>query len=79
MDAQQIRRLKPMLARYLKEFDDRFTQRQTRVHFSTYVEGQLSDLSEKSREPIAVAAGIPPRNLQEFLSTGLLQNAGFVL
>ena len=69
MDAEQIRRLKPMLARYLKQFDDCFTQRQTRAHFSTYVEGQLSDLGEKSCEPIAVAAGIPPRNLQEFLSS----------
>jgi len=69
MDAEQIRRLKPMLTRYLKQFDDCFTQRQTRAHFSTYVEGQLSDLGEKSCEPIAVAAGIPPRNLQEFLST----------
>ena len=69
MDAKQIRRLKPMLTRYLKQFDDCFTQRQTRAHFSTYVEGQLSDLGEKSCEPIAVAAGIPPRNLQEFLST----------
>jgi SRSO17 transposase len=68
MDAEQIRRLKPMLTRYLKQFDDCFTQRQTRAHFSTYVEGQLSDLGEKSCEPIAVAAGIPPRNLQEFLS-----------
>jgi SRSO17 transposase len=69
MDAEQIRCLKPMLTRYLKQFDDCFTQRQTRAHFSTYVEGQLSDLGEKSCEPIAVAAGIPPRNLQEFLST----------
>jgi SRSO17 transposase len=69
MDAKQIRQLKPMLTRYLKQFDDCFTQRQTRAHFSTYVEGQLSDLGEKSCEPIAVAAGIPPRNLQEFLST----------
>lgn len=68
MDAEQIRRLKPMLAQYLRQFDDCFTQRQTRAHFSTYVEGQLSDLGEKSCEPIAVAAGIPPRNLQEFLS-----------
>ena len=68
MDTEQIRRLKPMLAQYLKRFDDCFTQRQTRAHFSTYVEGQLSDLGEKSCEPIAVAAGIPPRNLQEFLS-----------
>jgi SRSO17 transposase len=69
MDAKQIRQLKPMLTRYLKQFDDCFTQRQTRAHFSTYVEGQLSDLGEKSCEPIAVAAGIPPRNLQEFLSS----------
>ena len=69
MDAEQIRRLKPMLTRYLKQFDDCFMQRQTRAHFSTYVEGQLSDLGEKSCEPIAVAAGIPPRNLQEFLAT----------
>jgi SRSO17 transposase len=61
--------LKPMLTRYLKQFDDCFSQRQTRAHFSTYVEGQLSDLGEKSCEPIALAAGIPPRNLQEFLST----------
>jgi SRSO17 transposase len=57
-----------MLTQYLRQFDDCFTQRQTRAHFSTYVEGQLSDLGEKSCEPIAVAAGIPPRNLQEFLS-----------
>ena len=69
MDAEEIRRLKPMLTRYLKQFDDCFAHRRTRAHFSTYVEGQLSDLGEKSCEPIAVAAGIPPRNLQEFLST----------
>ena len=69
MDAEQIRQLRPMLTRYLKQFDDCFSQRQTRAHFSTYVEGQLSDLGEKSCEPIAVAAGIPPRNLQEFLSS----------
>jgi SRSO17 transposase len=69
MDAEQIRQLKPMLTRYLKQFDDCFSQRQTRAHFSTYVEGQLSDLGEKSCEPIALAAGIPPRNLQEFLSS----------
>src|SRR5512141_663040 len=68
MDAQQIRQLKPMLTRYLKQFDDCFGRKDTRGHFSTYVEGQLSDLSEKSCEPIALAAGVPPRNLQEFLA-----------
>ena len=69
MDAGQIRQLKPMLTRYLEQFDDCFTQRQTRAHFSTYVEGQLSDLGQKTCEPMAIAAGIPPRNLQEFLSS----------
>ena len=68
MDAKQIRGLKPKLARYISEFDDCFFRPETRSYFSTYVEGQLSDLGEKSCEPIAVAAGIPPRNLQEFLA-----------
>jgi hypothetical protein len=33
-----------------------------------YVSGQLSDIPEKSVEPIAINAGVPPRTLQEFLS-----------
>ena len=69
MDADQIRRLRPKLTRYLNWFDDCFTRPETRGHLRTYVEGQLSDLAEKSCEPIALAAGIPPRNLQEFLAT----------
>ena len=68
MDADQIRKLKPKLMRYLGQFDDCFSQHNSRDHFSTYVEGQLSDLGEKSCEPIAVAAGVPPRDLQEFLA-----------
>jgi SRSO17 transposase len=67
MDADQIRKLKPKLIRYLKQFDDCFSRRNSREHFSTYIEGQLSDLGEKSCEPIALAAGVPPRDLQEFL------------
>lgn len=69
MDADQIRRLRPKLTRYLKQFDSCFARRDTRAYFPIYVEGQLSDLSEKSCEPIALEAGIPPRNLQEFLTT----------
>lgn len=68
MDADQIRRLKPELTRYLKRFADCFDRKDTRARMSIYVEGQLSDLDEKSCEPIALAAGIPPRNLQEFLA-----------
>jgi SRSO17 transposase len=68
MDADQIRRLKPMLARYLKQFDGCFARKDTRAHLSVYVEGQLSDLDAKSVEPIAVHAGVAPRTLQEFLA-----------
>ena len=68
MDADQIRRLKPELTRYLNQFDDCFSRVDTATYLPIYVEGQLSNLSEKSCEPIALAAGIPPRNLQEFLA-----------
>ena len=68
MEADQIRGLKPMLTRYLKRFDDCFTRQDTRAHMPVYVGGQLSDLSAKSCEPIALEAGVAPRTLQEFLS-----------
>jgi SRSO17 transposase len=68
MDAQQIRGLRPMLACFLKRFDDCFARKDTRAHLSVYVEGQLSDLPRKSVEPMALAANVPVRTLQEFLS-----------
>jgi SRSO17 transposase len=68
MDAEQIRQLKPLLTRFLERFADCFGRRDTRGHLPVYVEGQLSDLTEKSCEPIALRAGVAPRTLQEFLS-----------
>ena len=68
MDAQQIRGLRPMLTRFLKRFDDCFARKDTRAHLSVYVEGQLSDIPRKSVEPIALAADVPVRTLQEFLA-----------
>ena len=68
MNADQIRGLKPTLTRYLKRFDDCFARCDTRAHLPVYVGGQLSDLPAKSCEPIALAAGVAPRTLQEFLS-----------
>jgi SRSO17 transposase len=68
MDAQQIRRLRPQLNRFLQRFHDCFQRQDTRAHLPTYIHGQLSDLPEKSVEPIAVKAGVAPRTLQEFLS-----------
>jgi len=67
MDAQTILRIKPELTSYLRQFDDCFGRSQTRGHLLTYVQGQLSDLPRKSVEPMADAADVPPRTLQEFL------------
>jgi SRSO17 transposase len=68
MDAQQIRKLGPMLSKYLHEFDDCFARREPADNMRVYVHGQLSDLRRKSIEPIADRSGVPPRTLQQFLS-----------
>lgn len=68
MEAEQIRQLGPKLKRFLERFADCFDRKDTRAHMPVYVHGQLSDLPEKSVEPIALAAGVAPRTLQEFLS-----------
>ena len=68
MDIPQIRKLKPKLRQFLKRFDDCFPRKDTRAHLPVYVSGQLSEIPEKSVEPIALNAGVPPRTLQEFLS-----------
>lgn len=69
MDAQQIRRLEPRLMEYLGRYDDCFPRRDTRQHLPTYVRGQLSDLRQKSVEPIALRFRVAPRTLQEFLAS----------
>src|SRR5271165_2358800 len=68
MDAQQIRLLEPKLDDFLKHFAVCFKRCDTREHLGVYVRGQLSDLPEKSVEPIALNADVAPRSLQEFLS-----------
>jgi SRSO17 transposase len=68
MDAKQIRQLEPMLNKYLRQFDDCFGRIEPVERLKAYVTGQLSDLQRKSIEPMADAAGLPPRNLQQFLS-----------
>jgi SRSO17 transposase len=68
MDSNQIRQLEPKLAHFLNHFADCFSRKDTRAHLGVYVRGQLSDLPEKSVEPIALEADVAPRTLQEFLS-----------
>src|SRR3954451_15203676 len=68
MDIPQIRSLMPKLKKFLKRFDACFPRKDTRAHLPTYISGQLSDIPQKSVEPIAIDAGVAPRTLQEFLS-----------
>lgn len=68
MDAKQIKQLKPMLNKYLRQFDGCFGRIEPTERLKAYVTGQLSDLQRKSIEPMADAVGLPPRNLQQFLS-----------
>jgi SRSO17 transposase len=66
MDAATILEIKPALSTFLHAFDGCFGRRTTRQYLDVYVAGQLSDLDRKSVEPMADAAGVPPRSLQEF-------------
>ena len=68
MDVDQIRQLEPKLSRFLDYFGVTFRRKDTRAHLGVYVRGQLSDLPEKSVEPIALDADVAPRTLQEFLA-----------
>lgn len=67
MDAGTVRRIKPELTKFLKQFDSYFGRCTTRRYLDLYVAGQLGPLERKSLEPMADAAGEPARNLQQFL------------
>ncbi len=67
MDADQIRSLQPAMAAFAARFRDCFKREPTFEHFQRYLLGLLTDLDRKSIEPIALAAGVAVRTLQEFL------------
>ncbi len=69
MTDQEIARLGPAFAGYLKGYRDCFLQTRTATHFGNYCRGLLSDLPRKSVEPIALTCGTAVRTLQEFLTT----------
>jgi SRSO17 transposase len=69
MEAETLVSLLPELENFLRRFDDCMVRKEQRSSLRAYVRGQLSDLPRKSVEPMALACDLPPRNLQEFLST----------
>jgi SRSO17 transposase len=67
MDGRQMASLAPALMDLLETFRNCFHEPTFR-HFRTYVLGLLDDLPRKNVEAIALAANVPVRTLQEFLS-----------
>jgi SRSO17 transposase len=68
MTADQIRSLQPALAALLLRFRGCFKTEKTFGHWQKYLLGLMADLKRKSIEPIALAAGVAVRTLQEFLA-----------
>jgi SRSO17 transposase len=67
MTESQLQALDPALIGYLEGFRPSCRSSPTFGHMGMYVRGLLSDLDRKSAEPIGLAAGTPPRTVQEFL------------
>jgi SRSO17 transposase len=76
MTADQVLAIGPEFTAFLRPFEPFFDSLKTVRHFRTYTRGLLSDLPRKTAEPIALAAGTPPRNLQQFLKACLWDHAG---
>jgi SRSO17 transposase len=68
MTNEQIASLEPALLGLLGRFRPCFKQDRTMGHLQKYLVGLLTDVKRKSIEPIALAAGVPVRTLQQFLA-----------
>jgi len=70
MEVKDVKAIGRKLKPFLSQFDDCFGRSEPRSNLETIVRGQLSSLERKSLEPIALAAGIAPRTLQDFVAAG---------
>jgi SRSO17 transposase len=68
MTADQLRSLQPALVALLLRFRGCFKTEKSFGHWQKYLLGLMADLKRKSIEPIALAAGVAVRTLQEFLA-----------
>jgi SRSO17 transposase len=68
MTGEQIASLQAELAKFLEIYRPYFRREKTFGYLLKYLLGLMADLKRKSIEPIALAAGLPVRTLQEFLS-----------
>ena len=68
MTSDEIASLVPALACLLERFKPYFPREKVFTYLQKYIVGLLSDMKRKSIEPMALAADVPVRTLQEFLS-----------
>ena len=68
MTFDQIASLEEALVAFLQTFRPCFKQERSFAHLKSYSVGLVTDLTRKSIEPIALAAGVDERTLQWFLS-----------
>jgi SRSO17 transposase len=68
MTGEQIASLQAELAKFLEAYRPYFRREKTFGYLQKYLLGLVADVKRKSIEPIALAAGLPVRTLQEFLS-----------
>ena len=78
MTTEQVQALGPALTAFLRPLRRFFDSSKTLEHFRNYTRGLLSDLPRKTAEPIAIQAGVPPRNLQQFLKACLWDHDGLI-
>src|SRR3954453_13820228 len=76
MTADQVQAIGPEFTAFLRPFERFFDTLKTVGHFRSYTRGLLSDLPRKTAEPIALSAGTPARNLQQFLKACLWDHDG---
>jgi len=70
MEVKEVKAMGRRLKKFLSQFDDSFGRSEPRTNLETIAQGQLSNLERKSLEPIALAAGVAPRTLQDFVASG---------
>ena len=78
MTTEQVQALGPAFTAFLRPLQRFFDNPNTIQHFQNYTRGLLSDLPRKTAEPLANHAGVPPRNLQQFLKACLWDHDGLV-
>lgn len=76
MTAEQVQAVGPEFTTFLRPFERFFDTLKTIRHFRNYTRGLLTDLPRKTAEPLALHAGVPPRNLQQFLKACLWDHDG---